>query len=197
LRFVSKSANFSAGNFRNAKEGIAQPEVKVIGGKTVASVGETYTLTPAVPINFSQYGITQKDIDAALAHWTKWPGLPVEEDGVTPANPLEHGRIGVWDSVEWQAKNGLSDDEREAGEQMLLTSSYLGFEFIKVEEVKAVKPWPSYDDTHHNKVASLASELGLVPEALAYEQENKQRASVLEQLEAAAATLESGEFVVA
>jgi len=196
MRFVSKSANFSAGNFRNAKEGIAQPEIKVIDGKTVASVGETYTLIAAVPINFSQYGLVQADIDAALAHWKSFSGLPLEEDRVTQANPVEHGYIGVWDSVEWQAKHNLTDEEREAGERLLLDSPYCGFEFIAIEAVKAAKPWPSYDTTHHNKIASLASELGLVNEALAYEQENKQRASVIEQLEAALPT-ESGEFVVA
>lgn len=196
MRFISRSANFSAGNFRNAREGMEQPEMKVIDGKTVTSVSGAYTLSPAVPISFSQYILTQSDIDAALAHWKVFPGLPLEEDRVTQANPLEHGFFGAWDSVEWQKKNSLTDAEREQGEQMLLNSVFYGTEFIVVEAAVAPKPWPSYDSTHHNKIASLASELGLVAEALAYEQENKQRASVIEQLEAALPT-ETGEFVVA
>lgn len=197
MRFVSKSALYSAGNFRNAQEGIADPVTQVIDGKTVTTRSEAYVLTPAVPIQFNQRGLLQTDIAAALAHWKTFRGLPMEEDRVTPANPVEHGRIGVWDSVEWQAKYKLTDDDRERAEQMLLTSGRLGNEFIVIEEVKAAKPWPSYDETHHNKVSVLASELGLVNEALAYERENKNRSSVVEQLEASLAQVEEGEFVSA
>lgn len=53
---------------------------------------------------------------------------------------------------------------------------------------KAEKPWPTYDDTHHKAIPGLAEQLGLVAEALAYEQENKARgevvASLTEKLEA-------------
>jgi hypothetical protein len=194
MRFVSKSANFHAGNFRNAKEGIGTPENTIIGGKTVTSGSQAYIVAEAIPIAFSQQGLLQADIDAALAHWKHFPGLPVEEDEVTPANPVENGRIGVWDSEEWQAEHKLSDQ----AENLLLLDSAYGIEYVVVEAVKAAKPWPSYDDAHHNKVASLATELGLVPEALAYElSKEKPRPSVVEQLEAAAANLESGEFVAA
>jgi len=197
MRFISKSANFSAGNYRNAKEAIGAPETRIIGGKTVTSQAEAYTVVEALPIQFSQAGLLQSDIDAAFAHWHTFPGLPVEEDMVTLANPVEYGRIGVWDSAEWQAENSLTDNDREQAEKLLLNSQYYGIEFIAVEEVKVTKPWPSYDDTHHNKIASLASELGLVAEALAYEQENKKRASVIEQLETAAAQLDNAEIVTA
>lgn len=196
MRFVSKSANFHAGNFRNAKEGIGTPETTIIGGRTVTSGASAFIVAEAIPIAFSQAGLLQGDIDAALAHWKHFPGLPVEEDEVTPANPVEYGRVGVWDSVNWQAEYGVSDADRESAENMLLTSLFYGTDFIVVEEVKAAKPWPSYDDAHHNKIASLAAELGLVAEALAYEQENKQRPTVLEQLEAALPT-ETAEFISA
>ena len=197
MRFVSKSAGLSAGNFRNAKEAIAPPETKLIDGKTVTSVSDAYTITPALPIQFSQLGLLQSDIDAAFAQWKKFPGLPVEDDGITPVNPVEHGYVGVWDSEAWQTQHALPDEDREAAEQLLLQSRYLGIDFIVVEAVKVAKPWPSYDTTHHNKIPALASELGLIVEALAYEQENKQRASVIEQLEAALAQAEAGEFVSA
>jgi hypothetical protein len=197
MRFVSKSANFNAGNLRNAKEAIGTPETRVVDGKTVSTLVEAYVVTSALPIQFTQSGLLQSDIDAGLNHWKTFPGLPLEEDGVTPANPVECGRIGVWDSVSWQAEHSLTDEDREQSEQMLLTSAHYGIEFIQIQEVKAAKPWPSYDDTHHNKIAALASELGLVAETLAYEQEReKPRPSVIEQLEAALPT-ESGEFVAA
>lgn len=198
MRFVSKSANFHAGNFRNAKEGIGTPETRIIDGKTVTSTAQAYVISESLPIAFSQQGLLQSDIDAALAYWKSFPGLPVEEDEVTPANPIEHGRVGVWDSVAWQAKYQLSDSEREQAENMLLNNDAYTVEYIAVEEVKAAKPWPSYDDTHHSKVVALASELGLTAEALAYEKEReKPRPSVIEQLEAAVKQSESGEFVAA
>jgi len=198
LRFISKSANFNAGNLRNAKEALAMPETRVVDGRTVTTQSEAYVVTSALPIQFSQSGLLQSDIDAGLSQWRSFPGLPLEEDGVTVANPVENGRIGVWDSVAWQAENSLTDDDRDAAEKLLLNSAHYGIEFIAVEEVKAVKPWPSYDDTHHNKITALASELGLVAEALAYEQSReKPRPSVVEQLETALNQLESGEFVAA
>jgi hypothetical protein len=182
MRFVSKSANFNAGNLRNAQETLGPSAEVVVGGQRKHTIAETYVEVGALSIQFSQNGLLQSDIDAGLAHWRTFPGLPVEEDEVTPANPVEYGRIGVWDSVAWQAEHSLEDEDREAAEQLLLNSSYYGNEFFLLEEVKAAKPWPSYDDAHHNKVAALASELGLVAEALAYEQENKQRPTVIEQL---------------
>jgi len=198
MRFISKSANFSAGNFRNAKEAIGSPETRVVGGKTVTSQAEAYTIEEALPIQFSQAGLLQTDIDAAFAQWRTFPGLPTEEDGVTTVNPVEYGRIGVWDSAEWQAEHALADADREAAEKLLSNSPYYGIEFIAVEEIKATKPWPSYDGTHHSKVVALALELGLVNEALAYELvRDKPRLSVIEQLEAEAKKLESGEFVAA
>lgn len=196
MRFISKSAAFSAGNFRNAEEGISQPTTRVIGGKTVTTVSEAYTITPSLPINFRQEGLTQRDIDAGLAYWKSFPGLPYEEDGVTPVNPVDAGRIGVWDSEEWQKEYKLSDEDRQGAERLLLESAFNGVYFFALEEEKAPKPWPSYDSTHHNKTASLAAELGLVAEALAYERENKNRTSVIEQLEAVLPT-ETGEFVAA
>jgi hypothetical protein len=47
---------------------------------------------------------------------------------------------------------------------------------------KAGKPWPTYDGVHHNQVPVLAEQLGLVAEALTYEQQNANRASVVAKL---------------
>jgi hypothetical protein len=47
---------------------------------------------------------------------------------------------------------------------------------------KAEKPWPTYDAAHHNQIPVLAEQLGLVVEALTYEQENANRPSVVEKL---------------
>lgn len=196
MRFISKSAAFSAGNLRNAEEAMSQPVTRVVGGKTVTSISEAYTLTPSLPINFTQYGLLQSDIEAGLNFWKTFPGLPVEEDGVTPVNPIEFGRIGVWDSVAWQEEHKLSDADREAAERLLLNSPFYGHEFFLIEEVKAEKPWPSYDKTHHSKIVALATELGCVEQTLAYERENGNRPSIVEGLEAAVEA-EAGEIVAA
>lgn len=52
----------------------------------------------------------------------------------------------------------------------------------RVERAKAGKPWPTYDETHHSKIVATAELAGFVPEALQYEQENKNRPAVVEGL---------------
>ena len=185
MRFVSKSASYHAGNYRNAELAVSEPKVVIIDGVSRVTQSEPYTVSKSLPIQFSQAGLLQSDIEAALSQWTRWPGLPQEEDGVTPANPVDNGRIGVWDSVEWQAEHGLTDEDREGAEKLLLGSVFYGTDFIQVAEpVELVpqKPWPNYDETHHFKIASLAAELGLTEAALAYELANKNRKGVIEAL---------------
>lgn len=53
----------------------------------------------------------------------------------------------------------------------------------RITAAPAVAPWPTYDDTHHFKIAALAETLGLVEQALTYERENKAREGVLKALE--------------
>lgn len=53
---------------------------------------------------------------------------------------------------------------------------------LEREIPRAALPWPTYDETPVEKVADLASALGLVAEALAYEQENRARPLVLDGL---------------
>ena len=179
------SANFHAGNFRNAELAISEPKVVVVDGKSRVVQSEPYKVSESLPIQFSQLGLLQSDIEAAKAHWRNFPGLPLEEDGVTPMNPVEVGRIGVFDSEEWQSRYGLTDSEREQVEQMLLRSKFYGEDYIKVETPVSLitKPWASYDETHHFKIPGLAVDLDLVAEALAYEQANKNREGVVKALE--------------
>lgn len=185
MRFVSKSADYHAGNYRNEELAVSEAKVAIVNGKPHAVQAEPYVIAKTLPIKFSQAGLLQSDIDAAMAQWRQWSGLPLEEDGVTPASPVENGRIGVWDSEEWQAEYGLTDEDREGAETLLLRSPYYGPDFVQVAapvELIAEKPWPSYDDTHHFKIPGLAVELGLVDQTIAYEQANKAREGVLKAL---------------
>jgi len=60
------------------------------------------------------------------------------------------------------------------------------FIVAKVEEISvaALKPWPTYDETHWKTIPVLAAQLGLTQVALAYERENKNRETVTSALEA-------------
>lgn len=56
-------------------------------------------------------------------------------------------------------------------------------EFVwEYETPKLPAPWPTYDQAHHKQIPTLAEQLGLVGEALQYEQQNKNRAEVVERL---------------
>jgi len=52
----------------------------------------------------------------------------------------------------------------------------------EVTLAKAEKPWPTFDETHHNQIPTLAITLGLVAEALVYEEQNKNRQQILHTL---------------
>jgi hypothetical protein len=47
---------------------------------------------------------------------------------------------------------------------------------------KLPAPWPKYDQAHPKSIANLADQLGLLAEALAYEEQNKNRAGVVKAL---------------
>jgi hypothetical protein len=181
LRFVSNSAKLLLGNYRNAEEAMGNSQTAVIDGRSRQVEGQRYTVREAIPIQFSQGGLLQTDVDAALKHWSKWPGLTMEEDEMTPSSPIE--RIGVFDTVEWQDKYGLDDADRAEVEKLLLGNPANGVHYIKVDEVRAAIPWPTYNETHHNKIPVLAEELGCIDQVLAYERENKNRASVVAAVE--------------
>lgn len=88
-----------------------------------------------------------------------------------------------FDSVQQAAEKGWTDEERELVEQIVLQQCQKTPEYVWVHEVpKPVAPWPKYDTTHHNQIPVLADQLGLVAEALAYEQATKKRDSVIEKL---------------
>lgn len=81
------------------------------------------------------------------------------------------------------AAKGWSDDEKEAVRGYLIRKAETNPNYVQIYETpKASKPWPTYDEVHHAKVASLAIDLGLVEPALYYEQENKNRQTIVAEL---------------
>jgi len=95
-----------------------------------------------------------------------------------------HGHF--FDSEAAQQQLGWSDEERESVEAAIeRIGRQQPFLVAKVEfeVVPAEKPWPTYDDMNAEQVAQFAESLGLVREALLYESENKQRKTLIAQLE--------------
>jgi hypothetical protein len=139
----------------------------------------------SVSVQFSQEYLTQDDINFALHFFpeNRFTGRYLEADSVT-LEPLAQ-RIGVFDTVEEQARQGWDDATTAKVEQYLLAKPNYGQDFVQAGKVEAVAgiPWASYDTTHHFKIPGLAAELGLLHEALAWEQANKNRDSVISGLE--------------
>ena len=162
---------------------------------TLDAAGEQFKTRDSVSVKFGRNSITQADIDFARSYWpeNRFTGRTLDTDGVTQERIDE--RIGVFDTSE----QGYDDKlEQKVIDWMLAKANY-GQDFVKVEHaaVSAGKPWASYDDTHHFKIPTLAAELGLVDEALAYERANKNRGSVIAGLEEKQGVAPQGEVIAA
>ena len=168
LRFVSKYPQLGLGTCIKEKF-------------VLALDGQRDKTQESVAVQFSQMGLMQTDIRAALDYWPEsaFRGRWVEADGVTQ-EPVA-GRIGVFDTEE----QGWDDQTRQTVETWLLAKPNYGADFIVVEVAKIAPPWPNYDKAQWKQIAPLAHELGLLEEAIAYERENKNRESVLSMLEEA------------
>lgn len=110
-------------------------------------------------------------------------------------NPLtgqleEHAIINghFFDSESAQERLGWSDEERESVEMAIeKIGREQPFLVARVDlEVRPTgKPWPTYDEMNAESVLSFANALGLIEQALAYENENKARKTLIAQLEEA------------
>jgi hypothetical protein len=172
MRFVSNGPHLGLGTVQKEKF-------------VLALDGQRDQTDESVSVQFTQEYITQADIDFALQFFpeSQFTGRWLEGDGVTQ-EPLDL-RIGCFDTIEEQSRQGWDDETREKVDAFMLAKPNYGQDFTKVEKILVVsgKPWPSYDETHHFKIPALAAELGLLEEALAYEKDNKNRESVISGLD--------------
>ncbi len=107
--------------------------------------------------------------------------LGAEQSVDTPDGTIRVADISghYFDSVVAQEQNRWTDDEREEVEETLLALFKRQPEYGHlVEAPKAALPWPTYDDTPRDRIVEMAGLLGLVGEALAWEQENANRKTV-------------------
>ena len=81
-------------------------------------------------------------------------------------------------------QKGWDDEEKELVARKLLREIVVKFpgECQLYSEPPAVKPWPKYDEAHHNQIPVLADQFGCVAEALRYEKQNRKRESVIAKL---------------
>ena len=192
MRFVSLYARLGLGTARKEKF-------------VLALDGQRDQTQDSLSVQFTQEYLTQDDITFALSYFpeSRFQGRYLEADEITQ-EPLAQ-RIGVYDTVEEQARQGWTDEERELVESWMKAKPNYGQDFVEVVPVakEVTKPWPSYNSTHHFKIPTLAAELGLIDEALAYEAAHKNRAGVIEALEEQktirpkAAAEDAGEVVAA
>lgn len=88
-----------------------------------------------------------------------------------------------FDSAAQAETKGWSQEDHDMVVQTLDRLCAQTPEYVwEVTHAKAAAPWPTYDATHHNTIATLAETLGLAVEALAYEQQEKNRPAVVEKL---------------
>lgn len=88
-----------------------------------------------------------------------------------------------FDSAQQAEEKGWTQEEHDEVVGVLDRLCLSDPEHIQPHSVaKAPAPWPTYDKAHHNQVPVLAEQLGLVAEALVYEQQNANRASVVAKL---------------
>lgn len=107
------------------------------------------------------------------------------EDPITHSTEIGSEFRGGYFNLDEQAlEKGWDDREKEiVARHMLQMLPKAYCQFTLYQEAPAQAPWPTYDSTHHNQVPQIAQATGMVAEALRYERQQKNRATVIEKLE--------------
>lgn len=139
-----------------------RPEAQIVHPST----GVVINKVPALRAEFGEHGAEYEYTDP---------------DGITQKASDIRGYF--FHSGQAQERHGWTDEERETVEASLDALCQRWPEAVWVHSAPhAEKPWASYDETHHKQIPALAQATGSVVAALAYEQENKNRAEVVEKL---------------
>lgn len=144
--------------------------------------------------------LQREDIRPLFAEFGVYGSEFSYEDPLTGTTEIGSEFRGGYFNLDQQAdEKGWDDRERElVARHMIRLADTSRAQFSLYSAPKAAAPWPTYDATHHNQIATLAQTLGLVGESLAYEEQNKARPGVIEKLrEAAKAPAEEVEELVA
>ena len=131
--------------------------------------GDIIEKTPPVVAEFGQHLGEYKYVD---------PQTGMEEIGAEI-------RGNYFDTDAAAVQHGWDKDVKEMVERHLLHKCDEVPEFISLYSAPAAtRPWPTYDQmANYLKIATLAADLGLIDETLAYERQNKNRDGVIAELE--------------
>lgn len=156
-RYVSFAARYD--------HGIGEPKMAMVNGLEFEQAKKRIA-------KFQQGVLFQHEIEAGLKAFS-FKGLA---DGVEPQT-----RLSVFDTRDYARAHGLTDEEREQIEKILESSPAFGAEFIKVDEITAPKPFPSYDEKDAEEILEIVESAGIDADvAYRYEAENLARRELLD-----------------
>jgi len=155
--------------------------------------GQAYTRTERMPLvaEFEQGGLFPHEADIALREFDGvWKGLP---EGV---NPLT--RVSIYDTEVAALTLGWSEEyHAKVDERLRVLAANAPTRLLVVEDVKAPKPWPKYDDQDADEIIAYVEVLGIDVEiVLAYERENENRKEIISALTKALKETEAAVAVV-
>ena len=130
-------------------------------------------------------GTKTGEVKALIAEFGVHSGEYQVEDPITgQTNTFADIRGFFFDSDEAAKKEKWTPEEKEAVEARLLELSESWPEAVQVHSaLRALVPFPTYDDVQGDKVARLCIDLGFAEQALQYERENENRKEVVAELE--------------
>jgi len=144
------------------------------------ATGHTKVIQRELTARFREGGMTPEERELAMRSWT-FNGYYQEQDEATPVAP--DYRIGVFDSIQAQAENNWSDEERQIVEERLIAESALNpQDLLVVATPRLAPPWPNYDifDGTLNALCKKIMEDGYdLEDVLVYEEANQDRAEVI------------------
>ena len=163
MRFASKSQEYN--------REVIKPIFTLIQGP--AGPEQHATRAPHLA-QFVQSGLTAHEREQVRARFT-FNGQYEGED------PMR--RVSIYDTDQEAALHGWDAETKAAVEQNLLEGQNEWY--FKLEERRAGKPWPSYDSQTPKQILDTAALIGAdVEGVIAYERENKNRSTLVAELEA-------------
>lgn len=176
MRFASKSQRY--------KREVRKPVFALVQG---ANGPEKVATRENIIAEFRQAGLTAHEREQVLARFT-FNGLAEGEDALR--------RVSIYDTDQ-EAVDQEWDDETKAAIEANLIEGQNEWYFQLVEQ-RAAKPWPTYDSQTPKQILDTVVATGAdVEGVLLYERENKNRATLVGELESQLAAEEEKEPLVA
>jgi hypothetical protein len=142
---------------------IVRPSVKNYGPDGITPIGEIREL-------LAEFGVSRGEFSYTDADGNTQTGVDI---------------AGHYFDLDSQAEQkGWTAQEKEyVANRLIRACSQFPGEVSLHTKAAAARPWPKYDEADAKSIATFADQLGLVAEALVYEQENANRKAVVSDLE--------------